>query len=113
MQVKALKSFGRTKAGTVVKVAAHEGRALIAIGLAERVEAVQAAPTFTEREQTQKVNKPSRREYRRRDIAAAPQAAVVKVCSGPLAGATIYYGDGEEEIEADNFVTGVSVEGGA
>ena len=99
MQVKALKNFGRTKAGTVVKVAAHEGRALIAIGLAERVETVQATPTFTEREQAQKVNKPSRREYRRRDIAAAPVAAVMT--------------PEREDVAPVVFVTQVDVEGGA
>ena len=69
----AKKKIGRAQPGEKVKVGSNVVRAVLALGMAELLaHAVQGAPAPS----APKLSKHERRAYRRKDVAAAPAAAV-------------------------------------
>ena len=70
----AKKKIGRAQPGEKVKVGSNVVRAVLALGMAELLApAVQGAPAPS----APKLSKHERRAYRRKDVAAAPAAAVL------------------------------------
>lgn len=92
--VLAKKQIGRVRPGEKVKVGSNVVRAVLALGMAERIApVVHAAPVPA----APKLPRQERRAYNRKDVPASPQAGVITVATGPAAGVTLYLGTEQED----------------
>ena len=92
--VLAKKQIGRVRPGEKVKVGSNVVRAVLALGMAERIApVVHAAPVPA----ASKLPRQERRAYNRKDVPASPQAGVMTVASGPLAGASFVVTSTQED----------------
>lgn len=79
--VLAKKQIGRVRPGEKVKVGSNVVRAVLALGMAERIApVVHAAPVPA----APKLPRQERRAYSRKDVAAAPAAAVLTAETPPV-----------------------------